>query len=294
LNPENNSENRYFVVTNSPLMDNSNIFDSLTRLREANRIYTQVAKLSKKYFLSAEVGDTSAFLREAELLLKVMQDTGTDMVIGIFNHQTYTTELEVGHETFWGFPSNDPKPELMRKVLSLLEKGYESFPAESVAWLASILKEIPLLKRINLKFHHCGIRYRRKDGKPLCLFSQGAPLHYDEAHNFSYTFNFVQNVAHLMKKDFPHYWIRLSYGEQQDQLSTFHSNNKETSNRDLLSTREKEILQLIAEDLDTKEIANRLFISPNTVGNHRSNMIERLGARDTTALVQLAKMTGMI
>ncbi|MBK9490181.1 MAG: response regulator transcription factor [Haliscomenobacter sp.] len=61
-----------------------------------------------------------------------------------------------------------------------------------------------------------------------------------------------------------------------------------------MSTREKEVLLLIAEDLDTKEIAQRLFISVNTVGNHRSNMIDRLGARDTTALVQLAKMTGMI
>jgi DNA-binding CsgD family transcriptional regulator len=51
---------------------------------------------------------------------------------------------------------------------------------------------------------------------------------------------------------------------------------------------------LIADDLDTREIAEKLFISPNTVGNHRSNMIDRLGARDTTALVQLAKMTEMI
>ena len=54
------------------------------------------------------------------------------------------------------------------------------------------------------------------------------------------------------------------------------------------------VLRLIAADFDTKEIAKTLFISANTVGNHRSNMIERLGARDTTALVQLAKMTGMI
>jgi DNA-binding NarL/FixJ family response regulator len=46
--------------------------------------------------------------------------------------------------------------------------------------------------------------------------------------------------------------------------------------------------------LDTKEIAQKLFISVNTVGNHRSNMIENLSSRDTTALVQLAKMAGMI
>lgn len=62
----------------------------------------------------------------------------------------------------------------------------------------------------------------------------------------------------------------------------------------MLSAREKEILKLIAEDIDSKEIARQLFISTATVGNHRSNMIEKIGARDTTALVQLAKMAGII
>jgi DNA-binding NarL/FixJ family response regulator len=98
----------------------------------------------------------------------------------------------------------------------------------------------------------------------------------------------------LLKKDFRYYWIRISYGENGEFLHTLHSSDKVNSTKDLLSTREKEILKLITEDFDTKEIANQLFISPATVGNHRSNMIDRLGARDTTALVQLAKMTEMI
>jgi DNA-binding NarL/FixJ family response regulator len=42
--------------------------------------------------------------------------------------------------------------------------------------------------------------------------------------------------------------------------------------------------------METKEIAETLFISLNTVDNHRSNMILQTGARDTTALVQLCKM----
>jgi DNA-binding CsgD family transcriptional regulator len=77
-------------------------------------------------------------------------------------------------------------------------------------------------------------------------------------------------------------------------VRTFHSENKLHSNKDLLSAREKEILKLIANDCDTREIARRLSISTITVGNHRSNMIARLGARDTTALVQLAKMANII
>jgi DNA-binding NarL/FixJ family response regulator len=77
-------------------------------------------------------------------------------------------------------------------------------------------------------------------------------------------------------------------------VHTLHSADNKNSTKDLLSQREKEILQMIAADHDTKAIAERLFISATTVGHHRSNMIERLGARDTTALVQLAKMMEMI
>lgn len=69
---------------------------------------------------------------------------------------------------------------------------------------------------------------------------------------------------------------------------------REIEAHDLLSAREKEILSQIAAGLETKEIADRLRISANTVGNHRNNVVHRLGARDTTALVQLAKMTSLI
>ena len=120
------------------------------------------------------------------------------------------------------------------------------------------------------------------------------PIHYDDQRNFTFTFNYVQNVHHLFKKDFSHYWIRITYGANKEFVHAMHSGEKNKASKDLLSKREKEILKLIALDLDTKEIAERLFISSATVGNHRSNMIERIGARDTTALVQLAKMSEMI
>lgn len=190
--------------------------------------------------------------------------------------------------------AKEAKDEKMKNVLSILHTDYSSFPFESVNWLITIFPTIPFEERINMKIHHCGIRFVRKDGKQIRLFSQGIPLQVDEKRNFKYTLNYIQNIQHLFKNDYTYYWIRLSYGEQNELLQTFHSDTKETTKGDLLSAREKEILKLIAEDMDTKTIAQKLFISVNTVGNHRSNMIERLGVRDTTALVQLAKMTGMI
>jgi DNA-binding NarL/FixJ family response regulator len=61
---------------------------------------------------------------------------------------------------------------------------------------------------------------------------------------------------------------------------------------DRLTTREKEILKLIAEGKSNKEIAGLLFISIRTVENHRAKVMKRLGLRNTAELVKYAISKG--
>ncbi len=268
---------------------NSEILQSL---KKSEAIYNKVAELSKHIFHGDSLSNRDAHKAELAFLLKGVK--GTDAHLTIFNHQTFAPELEVGHTEFWGSLPDGNMGERMVTILDLLNKEYAKFPYESVEWFTKALQGISFEDRINMKIHHSGMRFTRLDGKPICIFSQGMPIQINDERNFNYALNYVQNIHHLLKKDFPFYWIRFVYGKNKEHVQTFHSEDKLPSKQDLLSNREKEILLLISEDLDTKEIAQKLFISVNTVGNHRSNMIERLGARDTTALVQLAKMTEMI
>lgn len=55
-----------------------------------------------------------------------------------------------------------------------------------------------------------------------------------------------------------------------------------------LSPREKEILQLIAEEYTSAEIAERLFISVKTVEKHRASLMQKLGVRNIAGLVRAA------
>ena len=55
-----------------------------------------------------------------------------------------------------------------------------------------------------------------------------------------------------------------------------------------LSEREKEVLQLICEEMTTQEIASQLFISPRTVDGHRNNLLQKLNCRNTAGLVIIA------
>lgn len=61
-----------------------------------------------------------------------------------------------------------------------------------------------------------------------------------------------------------------------------------------LTEREKEILKLIAEGLTSHEIGDKLFLSHYTIENHRKNMIQKFGLKNTTALVRYAIAEGII
>lgn len=61
-----------------------------------------------------------------------------------------------------------------------------------------------------------------------------------------------------------------------------------------LTPREIEILQLIAQGLSNREIAERLFVSENTVKTHSANLFSKLSAKRRTQAVQLAKEAGVI
>lgn len=59
-----------------------------------------------------------------------------------------------------------------------------------------------------------------------------------------------------------------------------------------LSSREREILSLISEGMDTKMICARLCISRNTVDTHRRNLMQKLGCSNLTDLVRYAIREG--
>ncbi|MEZ5048800.1 MAG: response regulator transcription factor [Saprospiraceae bacterium] len=58
--------------------------------------------------------------------------------------------------------------------------------------------------------------------------------------------------------------------------------------RQKLTRREKEILSLITQAKSNKEIAKELFISYQTVGVHRKNIMRKLGVRSTVNLIRYA------
>jgi DNA-binding NarL/FixJ family response regulator len=67
---------------------------------------------------------------------------------------------------------------------------------------------------------------------------------------------------------------------------------QQASPGDLLTTREREIIKLIAEGKSSKEVADLLFISSRTVQHHRANIMRKLNIKKTADLVKYAIQKG--
>ncbi len=88
------------------------------------------------------------------------------------------------------------------------------------------------------------------------------------------------------------YVTRLMAGEVAEDLSKV-VKGKMQLNSDLLTTRETQVLKLLAEGKSNREIGDLLHISPRTVENHRDNIKSKLNINNTAELVKYAIQKGI-
>lgn len=63
---------------------------------------------------------------------------------------------------------------------------------------------------------------------------------------------------------------------------------------DELSEREKDVMRLIAQEMTSTQIADKLFISTHTVDTHRKNILSKLDVKNVAGLVRFAIQTGIV
>jgi DNA-binding NarL/FixJ family response regulator len=73
-----------------------------------------------------------------------------------------------------------------------------------------------------------------------------------------------------------------------------HSCPRDAEPRPVLTKREAEVLQLVAEGLSNEEVATRLFTSKRTIETHRQNIIAKTNTKNTAALIGYAARHGLV
>jgi DNA-binding NarL/FixJ family response regulator len=79
----------------------------------------------------------------------------------------------------------------------------------------------------------------------------------------------------------------------EDYMRMLKQNNLQDS-YDLLTEREREVLQLLALGKSNKEVAQILDLSPHTIDSHRTNMMQKLNLHNTAEIVLYAVRKGII
>ncbi|MGE5499654.1 MAG: response regulator transcription factor, partial [Syntrophothermus sp.] len=77
-------------------------------------------------------------------------------------------------------------------------------------------------------------------------------------------------------------------------LYYFPADTKKEEKRQDLTKREIEILGLLAKGMPSKKIADELFLSVNTVNNHRRNILEKTNTENTRMAIQYGMSLGLL
>lgn len=99
-------------------------------------------------------------------------------------------------------------------------------------------------------------------------------------------------IYSVIEKDFYH--NDLVAAVLRKNVTEKRSGQRPTFKQAEITDREKEILLLICKELTIKEIGQKLFLSENTVRNHRVNMMDKIGVNNTVGLVKYAYETGIV
>ncbi|MFO7371047.1 MAG: LuxR C-terminal-related transcriptional regulator [Bacteroidales bacterium] len=149
-----------------------------------------------------------------------------------------------------------------------------------------------LADRTSSRFYKAIFEYRvrGKNGAYVRVIEQQKPLEFDKSGNVWLVLSMLDLSPETdINAPFRGRLINQNSGE----LYRFPPEEEEFSPSAQLTHREKEILQLIATGLISKEIADKLYISVNTVNTHRQRIIEKLNVSNTYEAIRYAHERGI-
>lgn len=188
---------------------------------------------------------------------------------------------------FFGVEKSEAKPEFPLGYQHMFEDASQI--RKFIHLQDKILQEFTREEQKQLTITVCGFSINNEKGKKMRLMMKSKPIAFTSENNLNVALNNIRDIKYLL--DDNGFWLRISAGKK-----VFHWSKDYDSfcKGDIISIREKEVLRQWMLGLNITEIANSLFISPNTVKNHLKSMRKKLLARDNTALVELSLLCGIL
>lgn len=146
---------------------------------------------------------------------------------------------------------------------------------------------LPVAERKDYKYVW-EVRAVRKDGRVIWIMQQGSFIEVDDHGKPMITFDILSDTSQI-KRDNSMTLSMFKHVDDQEFKLFFPITSNEP-----FSKREIELINLISLGLNSREIAEKLFISPHTVDTHRRNMLRKAGVGDSMKLVSYGRDNGLI
>jgi DNA-binding CsgD family transcriptional regulator len=197
-------------------------------------------------------------------------------------------------EKMTGHPTSEIMTRNVGFFFEILKRKDILFFFEFTKWLTSFNKSVPVeYLQEYLQIQWFGMTVRKKDDTYIETLFKIDPFERHSNGLSRLCIITLEDVTSLVRKD-ASYWSRMEAGSSKKFYSSFFEDNPRFVMKDIISEREMEVLKLIAEGYDSKDIGDKLFLSTHTIDRHRKNMIARLGAKDSTALIEMCRMCDLI
>jgi DNA-binding CsgD family transcriptional regulator len=159
--------------------------------------------------------------------------------------------------------------------------------AACAVYYQEYIHKIPLEKRQFIK-GTLNFRIKNANGKFIRVLEHVTPLDWNPQGLITHCLKHYTDISHLPFTDN----IAMSFiDEGQADSPVIHTviaNSKTGCEMLKLSKRELEVLKVIANGKTTKEIADIMNLSPDTIKNHRKNMLMKTGAKNISEVLSLA------
>lgn len=156
--------------------------------------------------------------------------------------------------------------------------------------ILSLTLELPAPQRPKISFAYC-LRLQAAGGRTLMLSFHQVFTEFTADGSPRRDFVVVTDVSYLKRQPICILQARLhdDAGDRIYRSVTFHTQPKVK-----FSPRETDVLRLVARGLSSKEIADQLYISYNTVSTHRKKLMKKAGVKKALDLVRYAREQGLL
>ncbi len=201
----------------------------------------------------------------------------------VSNTHTWDLELVSGNsQEITGFSNEEIIRMNSRFVTGLIYNEDFPFVNNTIREAMKYIAEAPedQKQHVYLNFY---MRFVRRDGSVFQGQNQNIPLVFDE-QNIPFVFiNIITDISHLTLGKIPHAVLINKKTSEYFHLDVTTFSMKARKSK--FSVRETEIIRLLIRGKSSREIADKLYISHETVRTHRKNILQKAGVNSTAELI---------